>query len=67
MYCIDRQHLATRTDRISDVLAAALRNHVTEQNRPVLTHELADYDNPYMTKRSTMERVHLVENHNCEK
>lgn len=56
----ERQHLATRTDRISDVLAAALRNHVTEQNRPVLTHELADYDNPYMTKRSTMERV-LVE------
>lgn len=53
----ERQPLATRTDRISDVLAAALRSHVTEQNRPVLTHELADFENPYMSKRSSLERL----------
>lgn len=53
----ERQPLATRTDRTADVLASALRSHVTEQNRPVLTHELADFENPYMTKRSAMERL----------
>jgi hypothetical protein len=53
----EREHLASRADRISDILSAALRSHVTEQNRPVLTHELADFENPYMTKRSSMERL----------
>lgn len=51
------QPLAIRTDRIADVLGSALRSHVTEQNRPVLTHELADFENPYMSKRSTLERL----------
>jgi hypothetical protein len=53
----ERQPLATRTDRVADVLAASLRKHVTEQNRPVFTHELADFETPYMSKRSTLERL----------
>lgn len=46
-----------RNDGISDTLAAAFRDHLVEQHRPVLTHELADYENPYMMKRSALERL----------
>jgi len=53
----EREHLAARTDRMADIVAGALRAHYTEQNRPVLTHELADYENPYMMKHSAMERL----------
>jgi len=53
----EREPLAARTDRVADVAAAALRSHYTEQNRPVLTHELADYENPYMMKHSALERL----------
>lgn len=53
----EREHLAQRTDRMADVAASALRVHYLEQNRPVLTHELADYENPYMMKQSAMERL----------
>lgn len=53
----ERQPLAMRTDRLADIAAAAFRRHFTDQNRPVLTHELSDYDNPYMLKRSALERL----------
>ncbi|CAE8644249.1 unnamed protein product [Polarella glacialis] len=53
----ERQRLAARTDRVADVVAGALRTHYAEQNRPVLTHELADFENPYMMKRSALERL----------
>lgn len=53
----ERGPLAARTDRLADVAAAALRSHYCEQNRPVLTHELADYENPYMMKHSALERL----------
>lgn len=53
----ERSLLATRTDRIADVAAAAYRKHVLEQNRPVLTHELADFENPYMMRKSALERL----------
>lgn len=53
----EREPLAVRTDRMADVAAAALRSHVREKNRPVLTHELADYENPYMMKHSAIERL----------
>jgi len=49
--------LATRRDRLADVFAASYRKHLLDQNRPVLTHELADFENPYMMKRSALERV----------
>ncbi|CAJ1370339.1 unnamed protein product [Effrenium voratum] len=49
--------LALRTDQVADVVASALRSEYADQNRPVLTHELADYENPYMMKRSAMERL----------
>lgn len=49
--------LATRSDRLADVAAEAYRGHVIDQNRPVLTHELADFENPYMMKRSAWERL----------
>jgi len=53
----EHEPLATRHDRLSDVTAEAYRRHVLDQNRPVLTHELADFENPYMMKRSALERV----------
>lgn len=53
----EREPLAARSDRLADVVAGALRTHYTEQNRPVLTHELADFDNPYMMKHSALERL----------
>jgi len=53
----EHEPLATRTDRLSDVTAGAYRKHLLDQNRPVLTHELADFENPYMMKRSALERV----------
>lgn len=53
----ERGLLATRTDRLADVAAAAYRKHITDQNRPVLTHELADFENPYMMRRSALDRL----------
>ncbi|CAE7783213.1 unnamed protein product [Symbiodinium microadriaticum] len=53
----EREPLAFRSDRLADVLKTALRSEYADQNRPVLTHELADFDNPYMMKRSGMERL----------
>eukprot|EP00931_Biecheleriopsis_adriatica_P006129 TRINITY_DN107585_c0_g1_i1.p1 TRINITY_DN107585_c0_g1~~TRINITY_DN107585_c0_g1_i1.p1 ORF type:complete len:530 (+),score=126.62 TRINITY_DN107585_c0_g1_i1:111-1700(+) len=53
----DRELLGSRTDRVADVAIGALRRHYADQNRPVLTHELADFENPYMMKRSAMERL----------
>lgn len=53
----EREPLAYRSSQMEDVLPSALRQHYTDQNRPVLTHELADYANPYMMKRSAMERL----------
>ena len=53
----EREPLAFRSDRLADVLKTALRSEYADQNRPVLTHELADFDNPYMMKRSSMERL----------
>jgi hypothetical protein len=49
--------VATRSDRLADVTAEAYRRHLVDQNRPVLTHELADFENPYMMKRSALERL----------
>lgn len=46
-----------RSDEMSVVTAEAFRDHVLDQNRPVLTHEFADYTNPYMMKRSALERL----------
>lgn len=48
---------APRSDRLLDVFGAALRAHIAEQNRPTLTHELADFENPYMMKRSAAQRI----------
>lgn len=45
------------TDRLADVLSEALKKHVLEQFRPVMTHELADYEHPYMSKRSALHRL----------
>jgi len=62
---VERKGIATRTDILSDVAADALRSHLLDQNRPVLTHEFADFENPYMMKRSALERVlqeHCVRN-----
>eukprot|EP00929_Paragymnodinium_shiwhaense_P118532 TRINITY_DN90448_c0_g1_i1.p1 TRINITY_DN90448_c0_g1~~TRINITY_DN90448_c0_g1_i1.p1 ORF type:complete len:752 (-),score=128.72 TRINITY_DN90448_c0_g1_i1:260-2515(-) len=49
--------LSMRTDRVADVLGEALRGHISDCNRPVLTHELADFDNPYMMKQSATARI----------
>jgi len=53
----EREVMAQRTDRLADVLQGALRSHYSDKNRPVLTHELADFENPYMMKRSALERL----------
>lgn len=53
----ERGLLASRTDRVADVLVGALRGHWGDKNRPVLTHELADFENPYMMKRSALDRL----------
>eukprot|EP00933_Yihiella_yeosuensis_P082169 TRINITY_DN95957_c0_g1_i1.p1 TRINITY_DN95957_c0_g1~~TRINITY_DN95957_c0_g1_i1.p1 ORF type:complete len:541 (-),score=97.32 TRINITY_DN95957_c0_g1_i1:89-1711(-) len=53
----DPEPLAARSDRIADVLRGSLRRHFSDQNRPVLTHELADFENPYMMRRSAIERL----------
>jgi len=39
------------------VLRSAFCKEYANQQRPVLTHELADFENPYMMKRSAMERL----------
>lgn len=49
--------MQTTSDRLVNVAAAAYRATVLEQNRPVLTHELADFSNPYMMKQSALERL----------
>mmetsp|Transcript_63493 Transcript_63493/g.112928 ORF Transcript_63493/g.112928 Transcript_63493/m.112928 type:complete len:508 (+) Transcript_63493:120-1643(+) len=53
----EREVMAQRTDRMADVLQAAVKATWSDQNRPVLTHELADFENPYMMKRSALERL----------
>jgi len=47
-----------QSDRFSDVFAASFRENWKEQNRPVLTHELADFENPFMMKQSALERAY---------
>ncbi|CAK9004903.1 Uncharacterized protein SCF082_LOCUS8373 [Durusdinium trenchii] len=49
--------LGARTDRFVDVLRDAAAAEVLDHERPVLTHELADFANPYMMKRSAAERL----------
>jgi len=53
----EHEPLAQRGDRLRDIAAAAFRRNLIEQNRPVLTHELADFENPYLMKHSAMERL----------
>ena len=44
-------------DKFVSVFKRALGQHLLNQNRPVLTNELADFNNPYMMRRSAMERL----------
>ena len=45
------------SDKLTDVLRQSLRMHAKDQVRPVLTNELADSSNPYVMKRSSLERL----------
>mmetsp|Transcript_33218 Transcript_33218/g.91562 ORF Transcript_33218/g.91562 Transcript_33218/m.91562 type:complete len:556 (-) Transcript_33218:148-1815(-) len=53
----EREPLAMRTDRVADIVGATLRKHIADTNRPVLTHELADFENPFMMKHSAKARI----------
>ncbi|KAF8819385.1 hypothetical protein IE077_001084, partial [Cardiosporidium cionae] len=43
--------------RFFDVMSEAIRDDLLEQSRPILINEFADYENPYMMKRSTIKRL----------
>ena len=45
------------SDAFMDVLKRATAKYVRAESRPVLTNELADFENPYMMKKSTTERL----------
>jgi hypothetical protein len=53
---------AVDSDAFMHVLKRATAQYVRAESRPVLTNELADYDNPYMMKKATTERLL---NQNC--
>lgn len=46
-----------QSDDLLSVLKRATEKYLKTQGRPVLTNELADFENPYMMKKSTMERL----------
>lgn len=43
------------SDSLKDNITSAIREHIINFNRPVLTNLLADYSNPYMMKRQIYE------------
>ena len=45
------------SDRFLDVLKRATAQFLLNESRPVLTNELADYENPYMMKKATTARI----------
>lgn len=49
-------------DQFFDVMAAAVREDLQDQSRPVLVNELTDLENPYSMKREALRRLVL---HSC--
>ena len=45
------------SDSFLQVLKKATAKYLRNEARPILTNELADYDNPYMMKKATTERL----------
>eukprot|EP00916_Digyalum_oweni_P014722 GHVL01024114.1.p1 GENE.GHVL01024114.1~~GHVL01024114.1.p1 ORF type:complete len:451 (+),score=54.80 GHVL01024114.1:29-1381(+) len=52
-----KSNASCRGDRMFDVMADAIREDLRDTSRPTLVNELADYDNPYMMKKSALERL----------
>ncbi|EPR60336.1 hypothetical protein TGGT1_235398 [Toxoplasma gondii GT1] len=46
-------------DQFFDVMAAAVREDLQDQSRPVLVNELTDHENPYCMKREALRRLVL--------
>ncbi|PFH35763.1 hypothetical protein BESB_054140 [Besnoitia besnoiti] len=49
-------------DQFFDVMAAAIRDDLQDQSRPVLVNELTDLENPYSMKREALRRLLI---HSC--
>jgi hypothetical protein len=47
----------SHSDAFLDILKEATKKFLKDNGRPVLTNELADFENPYMMKRSVLERL----------
>jgi hypothetical protein len=45
------------TDSIQDMIRATMRAHIKDELRPVLTHELGDFTNPYLMLKTSRERL----------